>query len=308
MWPAIAYVSSGLSLAAFLAAAIAWILKTKSEERERLIRTANESDRAPLIQDALEFFHVDSAGLTKQQQFEIVLEQIKGRGQRFRLTTVAICFLALLAACVAAFAITRNSRESSPSSVSTANEDSEVAVLRIEDLQKATRNVRELLLEIKAGNIQGQGPINRVNDLNNDLFDLWLKISGYGLGADPYQDYIFASSSAFSRAHLAPDYGIQAVPQTMGIPHLYEKFLDASDPSASSRDRKQREFRVIVRAYGNPAIYPHKDFYERAYSEYRNGKEIESAGFKTDLDRVDAWLGELTDNLDKVKHLLPAEH
>lgn len=305
VWQAIAYVSSGVSLAAFLATAIAWVLKTKSEERERLIRTASESDRAPLVSDALEFFHVDAAGLTKQQQFEVALEQIRARGQRFRLTAAVICFLALLAAGVAAFAIARPSRESSSSSVPTGDEYAEVARLRINDLQKATRNVTDLLVEIKAGKIQAQGPINRVNDLNNDLFDLWLKIAGYGLGADPYLDNIFASSSGFSRAHLPPDYGVSAVPQTMGIPRLYERFLDATNTNPHSRDRQ--ELSVIVQAYGNAALYPHKDFYERAYSEYRNGQAIESAQFKSDLDRVDLWLRELMGNLDEAAKLFPVQ-
>jgi hypothetical protein len=307
VWQAIAYVSSGVSLAAFLAAAIAWVLKAKSEERERLIRTASESDRAPLVRDALEFFHVDAAGLTKQQQFQVALEQIRARGQRFRLIAAVICFLALLAAGLATLAIARPSRQASSSTVPTGDEYSEVARLRINDLQRATRNVSDLLVEIKAGKIQAQGPINRVNDLNNDLFDLWLKIAGYGLGADPYLDNIFASSSGFSRAHLPPDYGVSAVPQTMGIPRLYERFLDATNTDSHSRDRERQELSVIVQAYGNPAIYPHKDFYERAYSEYRNGQAIESAQFKSDLDRVDSWLRELTDNLEKATKLFPVQ-
>jgi hypothetical protein len=307
VWQAIAYVSSGVSLAAFLAAAIAWVLKAKSDERERLIRTANEADRAPLVRDALEFFHVDSTGLTKAQQFEIVLEQIRARGQRFRWTAAVICFLALLAAGVATFAIARRGQEGSSSNVPKADEYSEVARLRIEDLQKATRNVSSLLADIKAGSIQTQGPYNRVNDLNNNLFDLWLKIAGYGLGADPYLDNIFASSSAFSRAHLGSDYGMTDVPQTMGVPRLYERFLNSSDTNPNSRDRKRQELNLVVQGYVNPAIYPHRDFYERSYSQYRNGQDIQTEQFKNDLERIDSWLRELTNNLEKTKTFLPIQ-
>jgi phage terminase Nu1 subunit (DNA packaging protein) len=110
MWEAIAYVSSGITLAAFIAAAISWIIKSKSEVNERLIRTAKESDRGELVRNALEFFHVETADLTKAQQFKISLEQIQARGQRFKITTAAICFLAVVAASVAAYAI----RQSTP--------------------------------------------------------------------------------------------------------------------------------------------------------------------------------------------------
>ena len=61
-WDALKYVGSGLTLAAFVVAAIAWLLKSKSEEKERLIDLAKDDERAGLVRDALEFFSVDTAG------------------------------------------------------------------------------------------------------------------------------------------------------------------------------------------------------------------------------------------------------
>ena len=182
-----------------------------------------------------------------------------------------------------------------------------MARLRVEDLLKEAHNLSNLLAEIKAGQIGTPAPQNRVNDLNNNLFDLWLKIAGYGLGTDPYLDNIFASPSAFSRAHLAPDYGVSDVPQTMGIPRLYERFLNSGGQNPSSRETKLRGLSVAVLDYGNPAIYPHKLFYERAYSRYRNGQDIESQEFKDDLDHIEVWLRTLIENLGKVKSLLASQ-
>ncbi len=108
MWQAIAYVSSGLTLAAFVAAVIARILKSKLEERERLIRAADGADRADLVRNALEFFNVEAADLTKEQQFKIALEQIEARGRRFAISAAVICFLAVVAALATAFAIALN--------------------------------------------------------------------------------------------------------------------------------------------------------------------------------------------------------
>src|SRR5450755_3200680 len=106
-WDAIKYVGSGLTLAAFVVAAIAWLLKSKSEEKERLIDLAKDDERAGLVRDALEFFSVDTAGLTKAQQYQLALEQIKERTQRFKIIAVVVCIIAVLGVAVAVDAITR---------------------------------------------------------------------------------------------------------------------------------------------------------------------------------------------------------
>jgi len=94
MWQAITLVSSGLTLTAFLAAVVAWVYKSKADERERLIRTAKLDQRADLVRNALEFFDVDTAGLTKEQQYNIAIEQIHARAHRFKLVAALVCFLA----------------------------------------------------------------------------------------------------------------------------------------------------------------------------------------------------------------------
>lgn len=305
MWQAIAYVSSGLSLVAFLAAVAAWSFKIKSDERARLILTASESDRASLIRDALEFFHVETSGLTKEQQFKIALEQIRARAERFRWSAGVICFFAVVAAGTAAYAMTL--RETPPASVigPTADQFAEVIRLRIDDLIQSARNVNSLLDEIRAGHIDQAGPLNRVNDLNNNLTDLWLKIAGYGLGNDPYPDNIFFSGSAFSRAHFAPDYGVTTVPQSIGIPRLYARFLESSDKDARSRQRKEEVLATFVQPYSNPASFPHRDFYQRAYSHYREGSGLESDQYRGDLAQIKAWLNALLASLEKVGQLVP---
>lgn len=112
-WEAIKYVGSGLTLAAFIVAAIAWLLKSKSEEKERLIDLAKEDERAGLVRDALEFFSVETAGLSKAQQYQLALEQIRARGQRFKLVTMVVCAVALVGGIVAVYAITRGTQPAS---------------------------------------------------------------------------------------------------------------------------------------------------------------------------------------------------
>ncbi|WP_339934661.1 Shedu anti-phage system protein SduA domain-containing protein [Vreelandella glaciei] len=107
MWEAIAYVSSGFTLAAFIAAAVAWILNKKSEEKGRLIELADSSTKALLVQDALEFFHVNSDNLNKEQQFNLALEQIKNRASRFKTIAILVGLIAVLATALSAYAISK---------------------------------------------------------------------------------------------------------------------------------------------------------------------------------------------------------
>jgi hypothetical protein len=105
MWEAIAYVSSGFTLAAFVVAVAAWIIKRKSDEKHKLISVAEDENRAKLVQDALEFFHVETKELTKDQRFTIAIQQIQARANRFKTIAVLIGFLAIIAAALSAYAI-----------------------------------------------------------------------------------------------------------------------------------------------------------------------------------------------------------
>jgi hypothetical protein len=98
MFEAVPLVTTAFTLAAFLAAVAAWLVRHKMQEKERLLKTAPEEKRALLVASALEFFQVDTKRLTKQQQFELALQQIRARAQRFYLSTILIAIIALAAA------------------------------------------------------------------------------------------------------------------------------------------------------------------------------------------------------------------
>jgi hypothetical protein len=109
MWQAIGLVSSGITLVAFIVAAAAWVFRQHAVREERLIRTAAEADRAKLVTAALEFFNVDTQKLTKDQRYEIAIEQIRARARRFLIACVVVVVVAFLAVGVATFAIMRHS-------------------------------------------------------------------------------------------------------------------------------------------------------------------------------------------------------
>jgi hypothetical protein len=105
LWNVIPYVTTGVTLAAFLAAVAAWVYRLKIVNKERLIRSASEEDRAELVVSALEFFNVDTGNLTKKQQFDLALTQIHARAHRFLLTSILIAIVFFVAAAITALAI-----------------------------------------------------------------------------------------------------------------------------------------------------------------------------------------------------------
>jgi hypothetical protein len=105
MWESIQYVSTGLTLVAFIVAITAGVIRSKSHQRVRLLEAVPEDQRAKLVERELEFFDVATGGLTKQQQFELALAQINARSRRFGTTAVAVCLVAILFAAVSAYAI-----------------------------------------------------------------------------------------------------------------------------------------------------------------------------------------------------------
>ncbi|WP_287584057.1 SPFH domain-containing protein [Candidatus Borrarchaeum sp.] len=105
MWEAIGSVSSGLALAAFIVAAAVTVLRRRLLHKENLIKSAPESERPSLVQAALDSYSIVTTDLTKQQRYDLIMEQIRQRARRFRITSVVIVILAFLAAALAAYAL-----------------------------------------------------------------------------------------------------------------------------------------------------------------------------------------------------------
>lgn len=94
----------------------------------------------------------------------------------------------------------------------------------------------------------------------------------------------------------------------MGLPRIYERFLELSGVSGQAAQTKKAEFVDLVQAYANPAIYPHRDFYERAYADYREGRELSSPQYMTDLQALDKWLSDLETVLGKIPGYFATEN
>jgi hypothetical protein len=100
MWEAISYVSSGVTLVAFLAAAAVLAYRASLKKQEALIRAAPEEDRVRMAEQVLERFQVDTSGLTKQQRYDIAMEQIRNRIRMAMIVGTVVVIIAFLATIV----------------------------------------------------------------------------------------------------------------------------------------------------------------------------------------------------------------
>jgi hypothetical protein len=116
MWEAIAYVSGGVSLAAFIVAVGASVYKSALDRKVRLIAQAPEEDRARLVKDELEFFAINTEKLSSEQMHELAIRQIEEKAKRFKTTAVVVVILAAFAAAISVFALARERGKPPPPS------------------------------------------------------------------------------------------------------------------------------------------------------------------------------------------------
>lgn len=100
MWDQIRNVSTGLSLVAFVSACIFLGFLWKLRQKEKLIKSASEKDRGPLIGLMLQSFAIDTRRLPPDKLYDLALDQSKRWQARYYFAGMAGLFLAVLAAAV----------------------------------------------------------------------------------------------------------------------------------------------------------------------------------------------------------------
>jgi hypothetical protein len=105
MWQAIQYVGSGLSLIAFIVAAITYAYRAKLQQRARIILGAPEKERIEAIAATAELFKLDLSGLTNKQKQELALAQITARSRRDALIARGTLIVAIILGTIAIVSI-----------------------------------------------------------------------------------------------------------------------------------------------------------------------------------------------------------
>lgn len=105
LWKAISYVSSPLTLVAFLAAVVAWIYITQLSRIRNLIGNAKESDRRVLIEGIFDVMRVDSHKLPAAKRYELAQQLLHGRSLKLKLAFTAFLIVAFGLLALSAYAI-----------------------------------------------------------------------------------------------------------------------------------------------------------------------------------------------------------
>jgi hypothetical protein len=109
MWTALKYVSSAVTLIAFICAIAAWMYRSYLQGRERLIKTVPEGERARLVEKTFVLFNIDTAKLSRKHQYDLALKQIRERITKFLVTAVVIVIIAGLGTVLAFVAMPKTS-------------------------------------------------------------------------------------------------------------------------------------------------------------------------------------------------------
>lgn len=103
VWSTVTHVTSGITLVAFLIAAVVTVIWRRLKHQERVLATAPPKERADLIRSLSDSFllnarPLDTEGLSPQQTFELLREQLRERTARFKITNAVFVLLTLTAA------------------------------------------------------------------------------------------------------------------------------------------------------------------------------------------------------------------
>lgn len=109
MWNTIQYVTSGLTLVAFIAAAGISLFSRAKRSRADVIETARPKDRGALVEQALKDEHVNVEAVPPDERAGVILEILRTRARRYRINAIVICFVATLTSAIAVYSVYQSS-------------------------------------------------------------------------------------------------------------------------------------------------------------------------------------------------------
>ncbi|SMD19624.1 hypothetical protein [Rhizobium sp. RU36D] len=113
MWQAITYVTSGLTLAAFVAALVAAVILRQSRRLESQLKSADSDKKVELIKSTIVLFDVDTERLSEAQRYDIVIKQLAMKQSQFSWYIGLAAFAGLLFAAFAFYSVSQRSSSAS---------------------------------------------------------------------------------------------------------------------------------------------------------------------------------------------------
>jgi hypothetical protein len=258
MWNAIALVTGGFTLVAFLAATGYWVYRRLLLSKETLVDSLPETERARILQDYLEAVRVDTTDLTKEQRFILAKELIAARSKTSRERALVLTVFGFITAGVSGFAIAwdQNALSSTKASTTTPAVTPTQAQMMPSPIQHgpASESVARTLLvrgsvrdadtaaPIAAANIHLRSPVASQThaDANGDFsFELVASVAELPISLEVAAEGYGTASQTIAARGSATDFVILlrsvASSRFRGIRGQWESVLEDKDMSLVAR-------------------------------------------------------------------------
>ena len=174
MWDIIQYITTPLTLIAFIAALATIIYRRKLETKKELINSAESSDRARLIEASLETYHLRDDNLTKEQKFELVRKVLDQKIQRLKINSITLIVLTVIFAVTAliGFRMMNNNSASNSDNNASKVDSSKASLTKMTEFIKISEQV------IKQKTILPNKPLpSLVSETRSKFENYWSKTS-----------------------------------------------------------------------------------------------------------------------------------
>lgn len=84
MFDALKYVTTPLTLIAFLAIVLFYYLKDRNRKQVDLLKSGDEGKKNETLQILLDRYQIDSSNLSPQQKYQLIMEQVRRRDSKFK--------------------------------------------------------------------------------------------------------------------------------------------------------------------------------------------------------------------------------
>jgi hypothetical protein len=108
MWTAIQYVTTPLSLIAFLVAVLAVVYRVRLKHKLAALKTVPEKERGALLEKSLETYSLTDDNLTRNQKYELLTRVLENRVRRMKIVAYSAVPVTVVAFVVAAVIFAAN--------------------------------------------------------------------------------------------------------------------------------------------------------------------------------------------------------
>jgi hypothetical protein len=100
MFDALKYVTTPLTLIAFLSIILFYYLRDRNKKQVEMLRSGDEGKKNETLEILLDRYQIDSSNLTPQQKYQLILEQVRRRDSKFKWAIGASIVLGIVGAII----------------------------------------------------------------------------------------------------------------------------------------------------------------------------------------------------------------